>query len=603
MNNWKQSLTELSDYPLLPCGAGEKGKAPLDPATGKGLKNWQTASFTPDQILGMNGVVKCVGTRCGPEANNLLILDIDGASARDFLRQHNCSDNPRDAWIIKRSSADDRYKIAFQINDKELEERLEGVGKVVHNTSTSPREQLELFWGAGQCIVLGDHVESGGHYYWEGCSPSDIGPPPQTWRRLILHLLRKEEQRSKAAASTSKGVVVQSGPKDPCPICGRNTSSACTLYIDGERRRANCFIGQTFAPPSDLQEGEVIKRGERSWTYRGEGTNAALGNFSKFVEQVSAINETTNQQGVSPQVGKVQWVVDQFLAKGGFTLVAAEEGAGKTALLLRLSEALSTGALFLGQLETVKSRVLILQADEPEAHTRMKLRRMGIPDGLFEVRYLERFDMRSLRQLIESKQWGVICLDSLTNGLTEQRCGVSDDEFTSRLYKITKWLGNSEVSCVATTHLNKPFNGQPRKTIIKHDIAGLSTIKNAVSDTWGLLKLPGQEETFQLNCLGKRHCPTNTEWTLAGSVEDFSYEITASNTDMPVERQCLRQRILCSLEEVTEETARTPNHLAPLLGSSTEVVRRYCAELFGEGEIERVSIKGTGRPQHAYYLP
>ena len=117
----------------------------------------------------MNGDVKSVGTRTGPDADNLLILDIDGASAWGFCQKYKCSLRVRSGWKILRSNAPDRYKIAFQINDSELEELLDGVGKIVRTTGSEPYEQIELFWGKGQwqwqwqCIVLGDHI-SGGHY-------------------------------------------------------------------------------------------------------------------------------------------------------------------------------------------------------------------------------------------------------------------------------------------------------------------------------------------------------------------------------------------------------------------------------------------------------
>ena len=72
---WREKLPELEGLPLLPCGAGEKWKAPIDVNTGKPLQNWQNLSFTPEQIMGMNGVVKSVGVRTGPDADNLLIVD------------------------------------------------------------------------------------------------------------------------------------------------------------------------------------------------------------------------------------------------------------------------------------------------------------------------------------------------------------------------------------------------------------------------------------------------------------------------------------------------------------------------------------------------
>ena len=144
---WREKLPELEGLPLLPCGAGEKWKAPIDVNTGKPLPNWQNLSFTPEQIMGMNGVVKSVGVRTGPDADNLLILDIDGDTAWEFCQQYNCSKRPGTGWKIRRSNAADRFKVAFQINDQELEEMLDGVGKAVITTSQNLQgnEQIELF--------------------------------------------------------------------------------------------------------------------------------------------------------------------------------------------------------------------------------------------------------------------------------------------------------------------------------------------------------------------------------------------------------------------------------------------------------------------------
>ena len=44
-----------------------------------------------------------------------------------------------------------------------------------------------------------------------------------------------------------KAATPSVGTTHACEICGRNTSGACTEYIDGDRRRINCFDGQTFS--------------------------------------------------------------------------------------------------------------------------------------------------------------------------------------------------------------------------------------------------------------------------------------------------------------------------------------------------------------------
>ena len=49
--NWRSELLpKLSGLPLVPCGAGDKFKAPIDPTTGRGMSNWQNQVFTPEEI-------------------------------------------------------------------------------------------------------------------------------------------------------------------------------------------------------------------------------------------------------------------------------------------------------------------------------------------------------------------------------------------------------------------------------------------------------------------------------------------------------------------------------------------------------------------------
>ena len=153
---WREKLPELEGLPLLPCGAGEKWKAPIDVNTGKPLQNWQNLSFTPVQIMGMNGVEKSVGVRTGPDADNLLILDIDGDTAWEFCQQNNCSKRPGTGWKIWRSNAADRFKVAFQINDcvSELDEKSaahpKDIASTIGSTTEVVREYCARMYGEGQ---------------------------------------------------------------------------------------------------------------------------------------------------------------------------------------------------------------------------------------------------------------------------------------------------------------------------------------------------------------------------------------------------------------------------------------------------------------------
>ena len=77
-------------------------------------------------------------------------------------------------------------------------------------------------------------------------------------------------------------------------------------------------------------------------------------------------------------VGKIDWVIRDFLARGAFVLLAAEFGSGKSTLIYRAAEAIYKGELFLDQLPTSRGKVLVIQGDEPHTDAVKKFRRMGL---------------------------------------------------------------------------------------------------------------------------------------------------------------------------------------------------------------------------------
>lgn len=305
----------------------------------------------------------------------------------------------------------------------------------------------------------------------------------------------------------------------------------------------------------------------------------------------------------SHEVGKVDMLVEDVVARGGFTLLAAEEGCGKTAWLMRLSEAVASGELFMGQLQTVKGRALIIQADEPQQDTQAKLRRMEIKGTNLEVMFVDKFDLGTVFEVISSQKYDLVILDSLTYGLTEEKARVNDDAFTDRLYKLRKWFSEYNVAGIATTHLNKPYGNQVRQTITKHEVAGLSTIRNAISDVWGLCQSPSSNDQFKMICFGKRYCPRGVEWTIQGSEEDLSFELIETSAQvLPKEKKRLIQRII---DEISSDgTPKHPRDIAVSVGSTYEVVRRNCSNLFSEGLLQRtkLEVKGRGRPEYHYRL-
>ena len=407
---WRQYLPQLKGHALLPCGAGPKQKAPIDPNTGRPLVGWQNMAFIPEEIMAMGDKVTSVGVRPGPDSANLLFIDIDGSTAKELCAEHGCSFDGSIGWSIHRSTSTERLKVAFSVPEeyRHLLTDQDGhpIGKAVRTTkqavytngadgkriTVEPAEQLELFYGGGQCIVLGEHSDSGGYYYWNG-TPATVVEPTAQWWLVITSILNQRRSEIQATGHTyPAGTVVHSGPLSPCPVCGRDHSAACTIFTDGGRWRVNCFHGQTFSPQTNLKRGEVLSIADRQWAFYKEFTNSAIGEYSTFVEnQPGAIPCAPSQEnnkpasqiaitskfsgtkyeiklasgGVCADVGKITWTLPGFAASG-LVLLAAETGTGKTTLLYRAGEVIQEGGLFLDAVPAKQGNVLVVQGDEPE---------------------------------------------------------------------------------------------------------------------------------------------------------------------------------------------------------------------------------------------
>ena len=306
-SQWRDYLPHLEGLPLLPVGAGAKFKAPLDPSDGKALEKWQTRSWGSKSIAGMGDVVKCVGLNCAKTVkHHLLILDIDGATAVDFCLARGAQMEDV-GWRILRNTTSDRLKAVFKL-DADTHSLLchtdgEPFGKCKFTTKEAGQnpktdaEQVELFYGTGQCIVLGEHKVSGGHYEWIG-SPDKVKEPTPEWWAVIQACVTATNLQRRKEQSDFDGTIIQSGALTPCPICGRDHSPACSTYIDkepGHPRRVNCMKGQSFSPPLEVatknggtrswMKGDKYRADDKTlWEYKREGFNPAIGEFITFLE-------------------------------------------------------------------------------------------------------------------------------------------------------------------------------------------------------------------------------------------------------------------------------------------------------------------------------
>jgi hypothetical protein len=257
--DWRALLPQLQGLPLLPCN----GKAPMDPATGGNMRGWPTAAFTPQQIAALGERITGCGTRTGRDARGLLAFDLDGAAAVTFARERGCDPAAAETWQIVRTTDPARLKVLWRVpadlwpvlGDLRTERKLKPPVKDESGRVIAKGEGIELYFGAGQILLLGLHPESGGQYSWQR-SPAGLAEIPPDWWRLAVELADSAppEQRGQRSRSTTGSGDWQRLQR--CPICGRKDRPVCQRHRDGQTLR--CFHGVSHSPPGGLRVGELI---------------------------------------------------------------------------------------------------------------------------------------------------------------------------------------------------------------------------------------------------------------------------------------------------------------------------------------------------------
>jgi hypothetical protein len=305
-NPWVEELLPLCEgLALLPTG---KNKIPVDPANGKRLEGWQSCAFSVDEISELQdpaGAVWCLSYRPGPDSGNIISLDLDGDSASFWFRARGAEpDNA--GWRTTR--AEDRQKAHYRLPDELLHALVQArgetglSGKITLTTKEAPpggkAEQIELFIASGQCVIAGQPSE--GPPYKNHGSPQSVTEPDEAMAAALIELVKaapKPEPRS--GGEHTPGESWQSGPDSPCPVCGRNTTGGCTIWVSDEenpRLGVNCFHGQRFRPPTEidmpgfggkraLEKADVVSGADGGqWVYCRQGQNPAVGTFSTFLQ-------------------------------------------------------------------------------------------------------------------------------------------------------------------------------------------------------------------------------------------------------------------------------------------------------------------------------
>lgn len=305
--HWLQQLDRLKDLgldlALLPVGAGNSFKGPMDPrcivnsdGTLKGLEDWQNhPGFSVEELQSTKGI-RSVGARTGIFTGPLLGFDWDGETSVDLscdlgippwmLNSWHVHRN-NDPWRLKGLTSPTPEQIAMlPVNaDGSVEFTLKLHTKAKQGDSKG--EALEVFFHSGrQVIVLGDHPSSGGFYYWpQNLGPEALSPPPDDWWQVVVGMAQAQQQRTKSTAPRSNSRN-KSGTKrlDPCPICGRHSGKGgsalwCDQTTEGlifcmggstfnaEHRHGSLIAGQSVVNGYKLTKKTITPQGDDCFVF------------------------------------------------------------------------------------------------------------------------------------------------------------------------------------------------------------------------------------------------------------------------------------------------------------------------------------------------
>lgn len=273
--------------PLLP------GKSDKRPSVGDnwpdhhGLSIAQLQATTPE----------CICWNIGA-APGYIAIDIDGEAAAAFCQRHGCDPYTADTWRIIRTSNNERLKLVFTVTPDQRAQLVAGA-----KTVKIDGQELAVFAKPGtQIVVLGNHytkesnhTENDDQYAWAGRNPADAQPLPPKWFALLTGVfcgerpLRPPTRRTLAPSSPRKVNAYSSGSdwrnscqRQPCPMCGRDHSGACSISRD--RDSVWCCHGETKSAPDCSKAGETVPGTDgRTWAYVRTEEHDSFGERSLFV--------------------------------------------------------------------------------------------------------------------------------------------------------------------------------------------------------------------------------------------------------------------------------------------------------------------------------
>lgn len=313
-------------------------------------------------------------------------------------------------------------------------------------------------------------------------------------------------------------------------------------------------------------------------------------------------------------------VVDRFLMAGAVSIIAAEGGCGKTALLWAISEAISNGSPLFGQLPTIKGHVVVIEADESWRNSAEKWSRMDYSpnkDNVYTQWAWDPSKLLELEQTIQKHNSVAVLMDSFGTLFSGGGESMNDSEIGLYIYTLNQMAARTGTAILVTHHLKKGASrdnsGNPRPITLP-DLFGSSYIVNGASDIWALWRTADDEHSFQLRYLKDRSMlvERNFDFQLTGSDESLRFDLTGGSLHELETRKTVKAKLLSILRHSPHQWFTVERLGVELkeankfsLSYSARAVRRELTELYAEAAVtgvarRRVNDGKPGRPKFEY---
>jgi hypothetical protein len=356
-------------------------------------------------------------------------------------------------------------------------------------------------------------------------------------------------------------------------------------------------------PPLDPES--VAEKIARGWVIWANNTIADNEPPTEIKTELEILRWPDMQKKVA-ESGDLEWIVPDVLLCGGLAFISAPAGGGKSWVAADLVRCLSSGSLWLGQLDVTVCNVLYI--DEEMGVTGMWNRLSGLSAAPYTLFYMDQQGVRvdnpthmdQLLSVIKENDIRIVIIDTFVRVHGQDE---NDNSRMSSLYRSFKQIKQTGCAILALHHNRKMGT---ESGVAHEQMRGAGDIA-AQADT--VFSISKKDNVYTMRATKNRHCEEsrylNISWTIA-TENDKTAMLPADIKGIEVD---LQTRILdavpvydsVSQKDVTDEILSAlpnTNDIHRRVGGNRNAVIRMCKELTHYGALS--TLEGKRRAIHYY---